>query len=293
MERRNLMEEEQQAVEETVEKAPEDGIVVHNLESDMRDLGIVGDKPSGTTEEAEPEEADPKVESEKPEEKPKKTRAQRRIERLARDKKRIEEENQRLKEQLESAKKVESNTADSTEVNLDDYDSYDEYLEAVKAAEAKTSAAVVEDVNVPSIPKIDPVALDDIFEDGSEEYKDFETKVRDKDLNLPADVLAEAMESDSAVDILYHIATHPDDADRLAELKGKKLAKEIAKLEVILTKEKDKGAEVPVKSNAPKPISPVQGGSVKGLSLDDDNLSFEQHEALLRKATTQSTGGFI
>lgn len=63
--------------------------------------------------------------------------------------------------------------------------------------------------------------------------------------------------------VLYHLATHPDEAERIAGLSTGKQAREIVRLE-------EKLAKPPVKpSKAPEPIKPVGGKTTVGDEMPD------------------------
>ncbi len=278
----------------------ESGIEIHTLETDMKALGIdTGEpesEPEATPDTKQDDASLEEVESKEQKESKKKTRAQRRIEKQQRENKALKEEKEKLEAELARLKDKPA-TNDEEEISLDDYDSYDEYEKAVKAQKAsleeKPKEEVKSDPQESTTIKIDQLALSEMFEDGNETYKDFEAKVRDDKLVLPPEVLNEVLISESPSDLIYRIASDHKKALELAAIDDPHdLTVAIAKLEAELEK-KEKTPEVPTKTNAPKPITPVTGSSVKGLSLDDDDLTYEQHKALLAKAQTYERGGFI
>ena len=272
------MSKDQETVVEKVEEQ-DNGITVHSLESDMKTLGIDTGEEAPEVETKQEEEST--TEPEKVETKPKKSRTQRRIERQARDNKTLRDENEKLKHDLEAQKPEET-----TDINIDDFDSYEEYTEALRTAPEK------KEEKAPETPRVDPVAIKDIFDDGAADYKDFETKVSNKELILSEDLLVETVGAENPSDVLYYLASNPEESERISKLDQRHIIIEIANIEKNLDTDKT-DTKVQKRTAAPKPISPSKGSSVKGLSLDDDDLTYEQHEELLNKAQRAKRGGFI
>ncbi len=272
----------------------ESEIQIHTLETDMQMLGI---EDATESKEEKPEEKaaqEPETKPDKP-----KTRTQKRIERQQRDNINLKDENSHLKEELAElkAKPAEEPKPKGKEVNIDDFESYDEYLDALTEEEDKPKEEkkeVAEEPKTPEPPAINQTALNDMFEDGNGDYKDFETKVRSKELVLSADVISEVLRTEAPSDLMYRLASNPEEAERLSQITDSHdLTVAIAKLEQSSEKQKPETPDVPTKTNAPKPITPVNGSSIKGLSIEDDDLSFEQHEALLNSQQNNTRGGFI
>lgn len=270
----------------------ESGIVVHTLETDMADLGIETESAESTetetqetTEEGTPEKVEEKEVKEEEPVKKKETRAQRRI-------RRQQEENKRLKaelEELKTQKEQEEEEPNPEEIDIDDYESYDDYTEALAKAEEKPAKEPVKEEKEP-VP-FSQESLDDMFEDGNEDYKDFESKVKNPELVVSQQLLAEVLKMESPSDVLYALAAEPDKLKELSTLESQHdLIVELARVKPIKeTAEK----KAPAETKAPEPINPVNGSSIKGLTLDDDDLTFEQHAELLAKTQTHQRGGFI
>jgi len=281
--------EPEESTEEVAAKPENDGIQIHTLETDMADLGI-GDG----EEKPEAKEGDEKGET--PKEKPenKKPRSQRKIEkqvRIIKDKdETISQKDAKIAE-LE-AKIKEEPKKQAKELDLEDFDNVDDYLDAVdKQVETKEGEPAKE----PSKPEQEPLYtqddLDELFADGNEDYKDYDAKVKNKDLVITPLMLSEVLKMDNASDVAYALASDPERAKQIAEIDDiHDLTVAIAQLETIKPNDE---AKVPTKTNAPKPITPVNGSSIKGLSIEDDDLSFEQHEALLNSQQNNTRGGFI
>ena len=227
-------------------------------------------------EEAKPQETPPDGEKEgdkaedKAEEKPKhkKSRAQKRIERQQRDNKALREEIERLKA-LQQEDKV---------IDPDDFDSYEEYLDAMAEEKPEPKQDISMDNRVA-----------DMFEDGNEEYEDFNEKVKAPDLALTEELFSNVLESENPAEVVYYLANNKDLTQKIAKLSEKQQIKEIAKIELSLG-EKEKKVEV---SKAPKPIEPLDGGRQPVKSLDDDDLPYEEYEKLLNSKRKANVGGFL
>jgi len=261
---------------EQVEKQPEvedNGIVVSSLEDDMNALGVQTE----VKQESKEEDTQPKEEAKDEVKQPKKSRSQRRIERLAK-------ENQELKEQLETQESKPQAKEDALIPDAEDFENYEDYEKAL------------EDFNNPPVkakPEQQPnedARIADMREDGVEEYEDFEELVTAPDLALTQSVLNEALEAENPADIVYYLATHKDEAKKIAGMSPRQMSKALVKIEMDLEKKPAKKTKV---TKAPEPIKPVEGGSATVKSLNDNDLSFEDHERLLNSRKAQSPGGFI
>jgi hypothetical protein len=84
--------------------------------------------------------------------------------------------------------------------------------------------------------------------------------------------------SDKNIALAYHLGTNLDVAERIASLSPVLAAREIALLESRLETPKPKTV-----SNAPPPVKPVNGGSVKEKDISDPNLSDAEFNEMRRK----------
>lgn len=271
-------ENEEQVV---VENNDEDtGIVTHSLESDMQDLGVGVDEES-----IEPVQAQ---EEEVVEDAPKKlSRKERRVQKLANTNKELRE---RVAE-LESKQDEQPAKEETSEIDIDDFESYDDYVKALEEQEVAPKEKTSKPKESKTETVLDVEAQQDMLEDGIEDYENFEELIMADDLALTENVLELVLDTESSSDVAYYLATHKDETRDIANMTPKKMAKAILKIEMKL--EESPKQKVVRTTKAPEPISPVSGQSVKGRSLNDNDLSFEQHEALLNKQTTSNAGGFI
>jgi len=103
------------------------------------------------------------------------------------------------------------------------------------------------------------------MKDSAKDIEDFDDVIAGiKGTDPVANVSASAIDAAEAPGkVLYHLATHPDEAERIAGLSPGKQAREIVRLE-------EKLAKPPVKpSKAPDPIKPVGGKSALGDEMPD------------------------
>lgn len=285
---------------QTKEREQEDsGIVIESVQDDMRSYGIDVVQESMDEEEEDTPETSTDTPKEDGQEKPKKkSRAQRKIERQARELKEKEEEIKRLKEWRESNQDEDpGQEEDHEEIDIDDFETYEEYKAAVDRAKevAKTKAPATEkdiDNEAPKgITKELSKRIADMTEDGQEDYSNFDEVVRNPELPLTVQVLDAITSSEQAADIAYYLGTHLDRAKKLAQMDKRAMDKEILRIEIELEKKPNKVVRT---TKAPDPINPVRGGSsAEGKTLDDNDLTYEQHEALLNQGRKAAKGGFL
>ncbi len=245
------------------------------------------------------ENATPKEDGdEKP--KPKKNRAMKRIQKLAAEKRKLEEEVARLKGKTTKEPEPKEEGGDTTEPKEDDYKNYDEYLDAWEAwvaepAEEKEDKQPknepepeVETEN-PTVPK---EVIEEIVDAGKEAFEDFEKVVSDPSLTLTQQMFELAAETDEPHKVLYYIGTHKNEAAEIAKIDDPlKLAIAIGKIEAKAAKAKQK-KEVET-TKAPEPIDPVKGSSTESKSLDDDDIDFQAFQKQLNDKMVHSRGGFL
>lgn len=157
--------------------------------------------------------------------------------------------------------------ADDKEPTRGDYESYDEFVTARAEYRAgKTAEGILAKRDKDDAEK----AAQETSRKASESFKtrlkesakgieDFDTVFADAvhgpvgKLDGPA-----IADCDSPAKVLYHLATHPDEAERIASLPSGQQAREIWKLDTALAADKPPAKQP---SKAPAPIAPVVGGS--------------------------------
>lgn len=269
----------------------DNGIVVQSVEDDMRNLGIDVEESMANEEADDPEAADHEPKEDGQEKPKKKSRAQRRIERQARELKEKDEEIKRLKGGRESNQDNSPGEEEDHGIDIDDFDTYEEYRAAVESAK-EVAKSKADDTDAPKgISKELDVRIANMTEDGQEDYSNFDEVVRNPELPLTVQVLEAITESESAADIAYYLGTHLDRAKKLAKMDRRGMEREILRIEIELENKPNKVVRT---TKAPEPINPVKGGnSAEGKTLDDNDLTYEQHEALLNQGRKASRGGFL
>lgn len=166
----------------------------------------------------------------------------------------------------------------------DNFATYDEYLEAL--ADFKAEQKIVEIDEKRRQAEIDNQHKSEIerqterrhalLDEGESKYVDFEEVVSASKLQIAEPAYLAILESDISSDLVYHLAKDTAEADRISKLSPYAQAKEIGKIEDRLLAKKPV-----IKSNAPPPISPVNGSKDFTKSLDD--MSVAEYEAEARK----------
>ncbi len=142
----------------------------------------------------------------------------------------------------------------------------------------RTRAAPVEglnpDIEAIALAKADEIvrrkefdrACDRTYDEGVKAYPDFSEKLSDLRLidGFSPEVIEDMLETGSAHQVLYRLASDPEEADRIFNLPPKRRVIELTKLAVTVAKPPEK----PV-SKAPPPVKPV-GNSRSNDSLTDD-----------------------
>ncbi len=264
--------------EETKQQEQEDnGIVIDTAETDLTKLEAQSNVEETTTT-ATDEKPEEKVEAEPEQKKP--SRSERRI---RRQQDRIHE----LEAQLTEQKTTPDEKVQAKDVDIDDYESYDDYTKAVeeqeKAQEATPELKQLKEANNNS-------QIEDMLEDGAEQYEDFEEIVKAQDVAINPEVLGIVLESENPSDMAYYLATHKEETRKIAGMTLKQKEKALMRIEVKL---EGKPAKTVRTTKAPEPITPVSGQSVTSKSLDDEGLSFEEHAALLQKQSVPNPSGFL
>lgn len=144
-------------------------------------------------------------------------------------------------------------------------------------------------------------ALDKLQEEARERYEDFdEIKSRvvsrfvtDKGMpNIPPQVYEVIDTSDVLADLLYTIGSDEEELDKfvaMAKASPSKAIRYVAKVESLIAEELAKPKDTPARGNdgkfiapekrqtaAPKPPSPVGGGTSRAFDVSDENLSPEE-----------------
>lgn len=118
-----------------------------------------------------------------------------------------------------------------------------------------------------------------LMESGEDKYDDFEELVKSSKLHIAEPAYLAILESDISADLVYHLLKDDVEAERFTKLSPYAQAKEIGKLEDKLT------AKQPIKkSDAPKPISPVNGSKDFTKRYEDMTIAEIEADAVKRGA---------
>ena len=282
-----------------VETEVEDTIEVQSLEDDMQGYSDENseDQVSDDTQDEENPDDESKDENEETPKKEKKPRAKKRIQELAKKNKELERELEELRKQ--STADVQGNGDKSSTIpDIDDFDSFDEYEEALEKYE-QDKLAVKDKVDTPKEDNdTDRIStayeeLDVMLDDARDKYDDFDEVIMQESLPITVELMESLVEFDEAGEMLYYLANNPKKLDELAGLTEKQIIRKLGVLESDFASGKVKKAKKVKVSSAPDPIDPVDGGQHIVKSLDDDDLSYEEHEAMLNKSKPQSRGGWL
>jgi len=211
----------------------------------------------------EPVVEEPKIEDEKPREK---SRAQKRIEALIKEK-------HELTRALEEAKATKTKPEEYKVLDPDDFEDYDDYLKAVAEDKPK------EEVKEPASDM--PMVLEQIqdkIEEASEKYPELDTQMRAMPI-LTEDMLRAINESDEAGEVANYLANNPEAAKKLSQMSITKMAVEIGRIETkVLNPVKEEVKQPPKRkqTQAPEPITPIGGSGEYVKSIDE--MSFSEFE---------------
>ncbi len=252
------------------------------------------------TQEKKPDAENEAGEAEKNKKEAKQTKFEKRIGRMTKKQRDTERELESTRQQLrEAQEKIESKGKPEVmaEPVEDDFESYSDYNKALikhaidnqeaGKAEARAEVKQEEEKQGDMLPEAIGNAVDDVLLDGAEKFDDFDTVVRNPDVNFTNEILGEIVEADAPDDLLYYLAKNPSEVDRLNDLNPKAMAREIAKMEVQLESgkisfESNSGLEKTISetdtkseteenhkkavtnkriTKAPEPITPIDGKS--------------------------------
>lgn len=194
-------------------------------------------------------------------------------------------ENAELKAKLA---KYESATppADDPRPNYDDYHSMDEFLRDYDQWGRRQGQreAKAEATQQPEPANVDQQAAMDRIEnaaiEAADRYPDFEQVVYDPSLPLTQDMVNAAAETDHVADVLYHLGKNREEAQRLSQLNGTSLVREIGRLEARLEAQSSgngaaEGQGSSQATSAPDPIKTVKGGGAKREPTNPDEMDID------------------
>lgn len=192
-----------------------------------------------------------------------------RIGKLTAKYKTVQEENEKLRKQLEGK----STVGDSDRPNKDDFASQEDYEDALIDYRAEKRAAQKYQVaEAQSFVKKAEI----VKEIGAEKYEDYNDVVLNSkhDIFYNKEFVNAIIDSDSAADVAYHLAKNPTEADRLMLMPRHRALAELGKLEARLSTSQKR------KSKAPEPLGSLKTSSSPGKQTKKpDDMNLEEYKA--------------
>lgn len=236
--------------------------------------------------------AEQKPDETKPEAKPERTFTQKELDeivqrRLAKEAKRaareaaMEVENRFLREQAQARQQPQpQGDGRPRKEDFQDYESYTEAIADWKAEQKATEKfeafqRQLAEQSERQRMQAQAAEVQTRLMKGAEKYPDFHERVFDDSVPIDKPTAAAIAESEHSADISYHLATHREEAERIARLSPVKQVQEIAALEAKFR------TPAPKTTNAPAPIAPVGPGASYKKSLE--TMTQQEFEAELAK----------
>jgi hypothetical protein len=204
------------------------------------------------------------------------TRARREAERRAEA---VEQRARELEQRLQSLEGTQRQPAES--LNPEQFTDYNEYVRAIAKQAADDARKAVEQQFRQQESQRSQQEMAEAFGRREAEYAkshpDYADAVADlgRSVRYPQEVIEVIATSDHGPAVLHHLATHLDEADRLARMRPHLAALHLGRLEAQLTAPKPK----PV-SNAPAPAPRVNGGAA--ITKNPDDMTTEEWVAWRR-----------
>lgn len=152
----------------------------------------------------------------------------------------------------------------------EDFDDEDDYIEAlidwkdeikVKASQ-KEVVKEIKDKDEKQAVADSYEGLDDAIDKGSEKYDDWDDVVMNEDLVISPELTQVILDTENPEDVMYHLASDPEESARISDLDTISIAREIGKIEVTLAKA-EKKVEDPVVDDPTKDPAPSATNSLK------------------------------
>lgn len=220
-------------------------------------------------------------------------RFQRRLDRHKEARYRAEAEAKVLRERIaELEARTRQASPEPQEPKRDDFDNYEAYLEArqdwrleqrlAKEAQQRQQEQQQPQAQQPRVDQAQQAMVktweerEKAFEASTKDYKDRVSAFLEEDVaSFSPSARTAIVESEVGPQLLYHLARHPEIADRISELSPVRQVAELGKLEANLAKAPKKP------SNAPAPITPVGSAQTRTATYRDD-MTQSEYEAMRR-----------
>lgn len=242
-----------------------------------------GAEEQDTTGEDTASEQDEGKQAEKP-----KSRAQKRIDKITRQREEAKREAERLQRQVdELTKGKQGNSGEAP--NESDYDTYDEYLTALDEYDSssdqqaddnysKADEQIDQDTLTDSQKTAQGILREKIGE-GIDKYENFEDVALSEDVAITGEMVEALADCDDPLKVMYHLGQNKELAATIAEKTPIQQAREIARLDLTVKVTPPKPTKT---TTAADPISPVHGSDSQQKAVGD--MSFKEYEEHMNKA---------
>ena len=197
----------------------------------------------------------------------------------------MEAENRYLKQQMEAAqqKQAQPPQGEPKPEEFQDYEGYTRALARYEAAQEfaklqQSHASQAQQQRQQQQAQEFTTRLDAKLSEGAEKFDDFDEVVRDPAAPISQVMYAIAAESEVGADLLYYLATHRDEAQKLFSLPPAAQARAVVKLE-------DKVTAPPKTTKAPPPITPT--GQKAKVEKDPGDMSDKEFADWRRRQIAQ------
>jgi len=226
------------------------------------------EQPAGETEASQPS-----TESEAGEETPQKSGVEKRISEITRKRREAEREAAYWKGRAEAVQQSPAPVTPPKSVELDpnDFNSDAEYLKAVAKKVAEDTRAAIRAEKEEEAKRSSQSTVIHAVKAAREKYEDFDDVALVSELTITPE-MSDAALGDHWGDILYHLGKNPKEAARIARLTPIQQAKEIGKLETIISTKPTKKT-----TNAPEPPKTVSGNAAPLRKRETDMKRSELH----------------
>lgn len=244
------------------------------------------EQPQGQTEGEQPEGGE--QQAEKSEQQPKKNGVQKRIDELTRKAHEAERQAAFWREQ---ATKQSASSTDAPKPTRGAFGSDDEYFEALADWKAEQKVGELrKQTQAEKLAEAEQQQTATRFELYQERVStaldampDYHEVVGGSDVPAEAHVLEAILDSEQGPQLAYHLAKHPDVAQRLNEMTPVQAAREIGRLEAQLAQPKTETPPPKRTTNAPPPINPVRGSNGQFTKSPDQMTDAEWYAAQRNK----------
>lgn len=269
------------------------------------DEGTDAESPASTEESGENAEA--AMEEDSQSDHARKSRTQKRIDQLVKQKNENARELERVRAERDRAtqnsmalfERVKALEAEAKKIGpapvRDDFETHDDFIEAkldhtqkITRIEATKEAVTVQAVTEGNkVKEIQQQYINKQFEIGRQKYKDFDAVMSGiKPGEIPGTFVAEVQSQPEFVDLAYYFAKNPSDAKAIAAIQNPTLRG----IEIGRVKEKLAAVEQQrrVVSNAPKPVESLKGGSPS--SKSPDQMTMEEYVLHMNREDLKKKG---